>query len=318
MQAFKEKGWGYNVTGTEQCDLWFGKQNDEQYQVMFQQRCTNPYVYDMYYSFEEAEKDCTEDPDCIGMEVWGSLSWFEDPNALYLCSKGYTTSYNGHRDPDYEYYPNGIVFNKKGYIPVDLKRTLLVAPVVADSNGLKSSGNQMSRLGSISDVKECLITTKRISTFDRVNTQLKLDSCWNMVYMNDDNFAIEVKKDDRDQIMVELTLPFSKIRAVYISRSDAGQPKVEFKLENGQKMSFPVPEGKPKLINGEIKYGYFAKRYSVKNHSWSTIVKNDRLTIIVEKHLLSIKGESKSIYPAQGSCTSMRMAPYQSSRLKRC
>ena len=92
---------------------------------MFQQRCTNPYVYDMYYSFEEAEKDCTEDPDCIGMEVWGSLSWFEDPNALYLCSKGYTTSYNGHRDPDYEYYPNGIVFNKKGYIPVDLKRTLL-------------------------------------------------------------------------------------------------------------------------------------------------------------------------------------------------
>ena len=69
----------------------------------------------------------------------------------------------------------------------------------------------MSRLGSISDVKECLITTKRISTFDRVNTQLKLDSCWNMVYMNDDNFAMEVKKDDIDQIMVELTLPFSKI-----------------------------------------------------------------------------------------------------------
>ena len=81
---------------------------------MFQQRCTTPIIGDdgdavSFYNLGNAEQACTEDPDCIGVVIWGGLGW-EDPDALYLCGKRYLR----YSKEKYEYFRTGIVFNKKG------------------------------------------------------------------------------------------------------------------------------------------------------------------------------------------------------------
>merc|ERR1712126_260829 len=132
-----------------------------------------------------------------------------------------------------------------------------VAPLVAGFNGIQSLKTKMA-----SNEKTCKIEPKLITNFDGVRSKYLFDSCFNLVFMNDKRFAIFVKKDDNDLLNVKLFRGGSDIRAVTITWSESGEPKVEYENSQQQKMSFSLPVGKPKLINNSLDYGNFAKRHN--------------------------------------------------------
>lgn len=67
---------------------------------MIQKRCDDPMDWDEFRDLPSAEEACNEDAECVGVTLGAAYNW----DGFYKCSKG----------SNYEYHPNGIVFNKKG------------------------------------------------------------------------------------------------------------------------------------------------------------------------------------------------------------
>ena len=79
---------------------------DDQYEVMIQKRCKDPMDWDDFDDLPSAEKACDEDAECVGVTFVIIKQMHIMLGGFYKCNKGYRNNY--------EYYPNGIVFNKKG------------------------------------------------------------------------------------------------------------------------------------------------------------------------------------------------------------
>jgi len=183
-----------------------------------------------------------------------------------------------------------------------------IAPLVVGFDGIQSSKTQMTRNGI---VRACTIEPESITNFDGVRSNSSLDSCWNMVFMNDKKFSILVRKDDQNLLNVKLIRAGSAIRTVTISWSGSEEPKVEYVNSEGQSMSFPLTVGKPKLVNDNYDYGWFARR---KN---SVLIDNDGLAITAVEKSITILGEHSTL-KSRGSCAPQKRRTYESNEVKSC
>merc|ERR1712060_280709 len=81
---------------------------------MIQKRCKDPMDWDDFDDLPSAEKACDEDAECVGVTFVIIKQMHIMLGGFYKCNKGYRNNY--------EYYPNGIVFNKKGNSAIEMEQ----------------------------------------------------------------------------------------------------------------------------------------------------------------------------------------------------
>ena len=191
-----------------------------------------------------------------------------------------------------------------------------VAPLVAGSDGIQLSRNQMAKLGSMYERKRCEIAERFLRKFDGVEeTQLDRDIwlCWNLIFKTSDGFEIMIKNVD-GVFMVKLMNKNSRIKAVYLSWSEQSrQPIVKKETEDGSMIELEL---EPRRLM------YIDKYYGRVQRNWDPyrdlIVIYNGIILKADLDHLLIKADSRLLDGSSGTCAPTRLSSWESNKKESC